>query len=147
MDYSKIPRICMPYNPNERDYQAVGDLPILLVPTSQCLRTGGINPESMPTVGLSWLKACFHEYYNQNVPLLHICLHSPSMTDDYFISGMDRLIYFISKYKNVNFKFVSEIRKYPHIEYKTRILSYIFAVNKNIMWAVIKKIINARFSS
>jgi len=138
MDYSRLSRICMPYNPSSNDYQVEGDVPLLLTPTSQCWRIGSVNPEMIPVVGLLWLKACFIEYYNQGAPLFHICLHSPSMTDNYLSSGMDGLLFFISKHKNINFKFASEIGEYPQVKTKTDLLPYIFAINKNILATFLK---------
>jgi len=132
-NWSKLPRICMPYRPNEKDYQKKGDLPFLIVPISQYFPHGNVNPEITAQLGLSWLKACFLEYYKQNLPLFHICLHSPCMTNSYFLSAMDELLKFISKYPNVKFKFASEINKYPEINSKTNIIPYIFALNKNIL--------------
>lgn len=131
-DWSKLSRICMPYHPSEDDYQKKGSLPLLIVPISQMLRIGNVNPEVAPIVGLPWLKACFTEYYRQNLPLFHICLHSPAMTDPYFISAMDGLLKFISKH-NVKFKFASEVEEYDSITPKTSILPYLFGINTNIM--------------
>jgi len=139
-DWSKLPRICMPYHPGAGDYQKEGDLPLLIVPISQYFPRGNVNPEVSHMVGLPWFKACFLEYYKQGVPLFHICLHSPSMTDDYFISAMDNLLSFISKHKNVNFKFASEIKEYPPRKYKANILPYIFAVNGDIIKTALKKL-------
>jgi len=132
-DWDKLPRICMPYRPDSKDYQREGNLPFIIIPVSQYFPKGNVNPEVVHRVGLPWLKACFVEYYKQNLPVFHICLHSPCMTDSYFISEMDKFISFISKHKNVNFKFVSEIKEYPEIKAKTNILPYIFAINKNII--------------
>lgn len=136
-DWSKLPRICMPYHPSKNDYQEAGALPLLTVPISQYFPRGNVNPEAIPVVGLSWLKASFLEYYKQNAPLFHICLHSPSMTDSYFISAMDSLLSFISKHRNINFKFVSEIREYPKQNFKTNILPYIFGINTQIIKKVV----------
>jgi len=72
-DWSKLPRICMPYHPSEYDYQEKGTLPLLIVPISQMFHAGNVNPEEVPIVGISWLKACFTEYYTQGMPLFHIC--------------------------------------------------------------------------
>lgn len=138
-DWSKLPRICMPYHPSEKDYQKKGDLPLLIVPISQMFLMGSVNPEVVPSVGLSWLKACFLEYYKQDLPLFHICLHSPCMTDPYFISAMDNLLKFISSHKKVNFKFASEIEEYDEVNPKTKILPYISGFNMYIM----KTLINA----
>jgi hypothetical protein len=138
-NWSELPRICMPYHPNEGNYQQRGEVPLLIVPISKYFRNGGVNPEIATNVGVSWLKACFSEYYNQGVPLFHICLHSPSMTDDYLTSAMECLISFISKHRNINFRFVSEIREYPFQKYKTNIFPYFFAINKNIIKTVLKK--------
>jgi len=132
-DWSKLPRICMPYHPSEKDYQEKGNLPLLIVPISQMFLFGNVNPEVVSSVGLSWLKACFLEYYQQNMPLFHICLHSPCMTDSYFISAMDDFLKFISKYKKVNFKFVSKVKEYDDVYPKTKITPYLLAINKNIM--------------
>ena len=132
-DWSKLPRICMPYHPSEDDYQKKGDLPLLIVPISKYFRNGGVSPEMANKVGVSWLKACFSEYYNQGVPLFHICLHSPSMTDNYFVSAMDSLLSFISKHKDINFRFASEIKEYPETNFKTNIIPYIFGLNARIV--------------
>ena len=132
-DWSKLPRICMPYYPSEKDYQKKGSLPLLIVPISQMLPGGNVNPEVVPVVGLSWLKACFTEYHRQNLPLFHVCLHSPCMTDPYFISAMDEFLKFISRHKNVNFKFASEIKEYDDVVPKTNILPYLFGINRNIV--------------
>jgi len=120
-DWSKLPRICMPYHPSKADYQQKGDLPLLIVPISQMFRIGSVSPEIIPSMGASWLKACFLEYYKQDLPLFHICLHSPCMVDDYFISAMDGFLRFISRYKNANFRFASDIKEYNEVNPKTRI--------------------------
>lgn len=131
-DWSRLPRICMPYHPSEDDYQEKGSLPLLIIPISQMLRVGGVNPEVVPVVGLGWLKACFTEYYRQNLPLFHICLHSPCMTDQYFILAMDDLLRSISKYE-VKFKFASEIEEYEEVSPRTNILPYMLGINKEIV--------------
>lgn len=132
-NWSNLPRICMPYRPSENDYQKKGNLPILMVPISQYFPHGNVNPEIVHQVGLQWLKACFLEYYKQGLPLFHICLHSPSMTDSYFCSQMDNLINFISKHKNVNFKFASEVKEYSPIKINTNIIPYVFGINNHIL--------------
>lgn len=132
-NWSKLPRICMPYHPNENDYQEKGDLTLLIVPVSQMFLSGSVNPEVEPLVGLSWLKACFTEYYNQKMPLFHICLHSPVMTDPYFILEMDNFLNFISKHQNINFKFASEIVNYANVTPKTFIVPYLFGINESII--------------
>jgi hypothetical protein len=139
-DWSKLSRICMPYQPSKEDYQKKGDLPILIIPISQTLFAGIASPEFIPTYGLSWLKACFLEYYYQNMPIFHICLHSPCMTDPYFILEMDHLLDFISKHKNVNFKFASEINKYEEVNPKTNIIPYVSCINWRITRSAIKAI-------
>lgn len=142
-DWSKLPRICMPYHPAESDYQKRGELPLLMVPVSQYFPRGGVNPEIVPVVGLSWLKACFLEYYKQRAPLFHICLHSPAMTDEYFISAMDNLLAFIAKHQNIHFKFASEIKKYPPADFTTNIMPYLprlnIAIIKTTLFSYTKK--------
>ncbi len=137
-DWSKLPRICMPYSPSGEDYQKEGEEPLLIVPISQYYPSGNVNPEVIPFVGLGWLKACFLEYYKQNLPVFHICLHSPCMIDPYFISAFDELLKFISKY-NVKFKFVSEIHKYDKTNAKTLIAPYIFGINRDLIKAKVFK--------
>lgn len=124
-DWSKIPRMCMPYHPSREDYQEKGNLPLLVVPISRMLGVGIVSPEVIPVVGLPWLKACFEEYYRQDLPLFHICLHSPCMTDSYFVDAMDEFISFISRHEKVNFKFASEIKKCRDVFPKTRIGPYL----------------------
>lgn len=131
-DWSRLPRICMPYHPSEDDYQERGGLPLLFIPISQMLRVDGVSPEITPIAGLGWLKACFIEYYRQNLPLFHICLHSPCMTDQYFISVMDNLLKFISRHE-VKFKFASEIEEYEEMSPRTNIRPYMLGINKEII--------------
>jgi len=132
-DWSKLPRICMPYHPSEYDYQEKGSIPLLIVPISQMFPAQIANPEAVPHLGISWLKACFNEYYRQEMPLFHICLHSPCMTDAYFLSIMDELLGFMSKHKNVNFRFVSEIHEYGPVDPSTLIGPYLLGMNRKIL--------------
>jgi len=138
-DWSELPRICMPYHPSAEDYQEEGDLPLLMIPIAQMLFAGNVNPEVEPLVGLQWLKACFLEYYRQNLPIFHICLHSACMNDEHFISAMDEFLQFISAHANIEFKFASEIKQYKTIKPKTNILPYLFGgVNRKIILSFIK---------
>lgn len=132
-DWSKLPRICMPYHPSEHDYQERGDLPLLIVPISQMFHAGNVNPEVVPQVGISWLKACFTEYYQQEMSLFHICLHSPCMTDPYFLSAMDEYLGFIARHRNINFRFASEIPEYAPVSQSTHVMPYIWGINRNII--------------
>lgn len=134
-DWSKLPRICMPYHPAEEDYQKEGSLPLLIVPTSQMFPRGEANPEFIPMSGLAWLKACFREYYWQNLPLFHIPVHSPAMTDNYLISAMDNFLGFISKHRNIEFKSASQVVRYAKVKPKTNILPYLAAINPVILKA------------
>lgn len=144
-DWSKLPRICMPYHPSERDYQEKGDLPLLVVPISQMFHTGSVNPEVIPRVGISWLKACFAEYYRQGIPLFHICLHSPCMTDPYFLSAMDDFLGFIAQHRNINFRFASEVHEYTPVRPSTQILPYVCGLNKDIIRSGCNAILNRIF--
>lgn len=108
-DWSKLPRICLPYYPSEYDYQIAGNQPLLIIPISQLIKGGSVNPEVARTYGVDWLKLGFLEYYLRKVPLFHICLHSPCMIDKYYVGVMDSLLRYIVKHKNINFKYVAEI--------------------------------------
>lgn len=132
-DWSKLPRICMPYHPDEHDYQEKGSIPLLIVPVSQMFPTGSVSPEAVPGKGLSWLKACFSEYYQQGMPLFHICLHSPSMTDAYFLSIMEEFLEFISGHDNVHFRFASEVHEYSHGNPSTLLGPYLLGINRKII--------------
>ncbi len=129
-DWSKLPRICMPYHPDKNDYQKEGDLSILELPISQCFPRGNVNPETVPNVGISWMKACFLEYYKQDANLFHICLHSPSMTSKYFIDAMEDFFIYISSFNNINFKYVCDVNEYENKKYRPNIIPYFFAINK-----------------
>lgn len=131
-DWSRLPRICMPYHPKNNDYQQRGDLPILIVPISQMFPLGSVSPEIVPIYGLSWLKACFLEYYTQEIPLFHICLHSPCMTDPYYLSVMNKLLKFMSAY-DVTFKCAGDLREYKEISPKTKLTPYLLSVNSQIV--------------
>lgn len=137
-DWSRLPRICMPYHPDVSDYQKKGNLSVLLVPVSQMLLFGNVNPEEASLYGLSWLKASFLEYYLQGLPLFHICLHSPCMSEPYFISIMEEFLHFISSRKNITFKFASEIKEYPRVKPISNILPYFYAMNTKLLTNFIK---------
>ncbi len=109
-DWSLLPRICMPYHPSRHGYQLKGDLPLLMVPISQTLLGASVSPEIIPIVGRRWLESCFLEYLAQKLPLFHICLHSPCMTDPYFIGQMDALLGFMAAH-GVSFRLASEARE------------------------------------
>lgn len=145
LDWSKLPRICMPYHPSSEDYQEKGSLPILIVPASQIIFRKAIAPESVPDYGFSWFKICFSEYYKQNVPLFHIFTHSPAMTNPYYLSVMDDFLSFISKHDNINFKFASEIKEYPVSNLKTDLSPYLFTPNKEIIKTIFRKLLNDAF--
>jgi peptidoglycan/xylan/chitin deacetylase (PgdA/CDA1 family) len=131
-DWSRLPRICMPYRPGRDDYQRKGDLPLLMVPVSQSLLGASATPELAPLVGLPWLKACFEEYYRQRLPLFHVCLHSPSMTDPYYRDVMDSLLRFIAGH-DVRFRFASEIGDYGAVRPKADVVPYLAGVNRNML--------------
>lgn len=143
-DWSRLPRLCLPYNPAPEDYQSPGDVPLLIVPTSQMLIGGYVSPELVPSVGLKWLKACFREYYDQEIPLFNICLHSPSMTDDYYIGAMDELLKYISRFE-VDFKFVSQISKYDHTSPEANVFPYVLGLNQNVMNAFFKRLVGDEY--
>jgi hypothetical protein len=134
-DWSRLPRICMPYRPDPADYQRKGKLPLLIVPIAQSLLGATATPELAPLVGVPWLKACFEEYYQQDMPLFHMCLHSPSMTDAYFRGIMDDLLRFISGH-DVRFRFASEVREYRYVSPRADCLPYLAGLNRSMLNAV-----------
>jgi len=139
-DWSKLPRICMPYHPHPEDYQKKGNFPLLMIPISKMFLGGAVCPEDVRRCGLPWLKACFMEYYKQKSPLFHIALHSPVMTDDYYSLIMEKLLFFISRRPDIKFRFVSEIKEFPAQDFKAKIRYYIPAINKEILKSGFKKI-------
>ncbi|HEY3422383.1 MAG TPA: PTS alpha-glucoside transporter subunit IIBC, partial [Methanocellaceae archaeon] len=138
-DWSKLSRICMPYHPSASDYQQKGDLPLLMVPISQTLLGASVSPEIVPIVGRRWLESCFAEYYRLSLPLFHICLHSPSMTDPYYAEQMDELLRFIAKH-DVSFKCASEVKEYGAIKPIPDPLSYISGFNGDMARACVDKL-------
>lgn len=138
-DWSKLSRICMPYTPSADDYQKKGDLPILIVPISQTLMGASVSAEGIPLVGLPWFKACFLEYYNQNMPLFHICLHSPYMTDPHMIQKAEECLKFMSKF-DIHYKAASDVILYQNKSPKADILPYIQSINLNTIKLGIKTI-------
>ena len=133
-DWSRLPRICMPYYPHEEDYQRHGQVPLLMVPVSRSLLGASVSPELVPLIGLPWLKACFLEYYRLGMPLFHICLHSPSMTDKYYLDAMASLLGFIAGHK-VAFKFASEITASETVPSRADIRPYMAGINRNMIKA------------
>jgi hypothetical protein len=138
-DWIKIPRICMPYQPSDQDYQKEGVLPLLMVPISQTLFGGTVSPEGVLTYGLPWLLSCFKEYNKIGAPLFQICLHSPSMTDAYYGDVLEKFLSFMSSFEGINFKFASEIKKYPQQKLKGSIFSYFSGINKQLLKTVYRR--------
>jgi len=145
-DWSKLQRIEMPYHPDSQDYQEKGGVPLLIVPVSQSLFHVTMNPESARMVGVYWLKACVKEYYQQGVPLLHIAVHSPAMTDPYYYKAMEELLLFISQYKGVKWKLASEIQEYAPAEYHAKKMPYIWAPRKEFIQSAIQKVFRRTIS-
>lgn len=108
-DWSKVGRFSKCYTPMAHDYQSPGDLPLLIIPISQLLKGGNVNPESAVTYPMPWFKLAFEEYYRKKSPVFHICLHSPIMTDQYFIDFFGRYLEYIAGHKGIEFKFAREI--------------------------------------
>jgi hypothetical protein len=127
-DWSQLPRICMPYHPSRMSYQVKGDLPLLMVPISQALLGASVSPEIIPTIGRRWLESCFLEYYRQRLPLFHICLHSPCMTDPYFIEQMNALLRFIARH-DVTFRRASDVKEYGKVWTRADVLPYVLGVD------------------
>lgn len=125
-DWSKLPRIAMPYLPSESNYQLEGNLPLLICPISQYYPLGNVNPEASIYVGTKWLKACFLEYYGQGLPFFHIILHSPAATDPYLLTSFDELVSFISRHENVSFRHATEVKYYGKYRTKTNLFPYLF---------------------
>ena len=140
-DWSQQPRLQQPYKPSIDNYQKKGNSKIIILPISQTFLYGNVNPEITPLVGSKWLLACFLEYYHNKMPFFQICLHSPSMTEPFFINQMDKILNFISKY-NISFKFASEINLYDKhkILLNNRKFYYINAVNRKIIKDLSQKI-------
>lgn len=96
-DWSDLKRISLPYTPDINDYQSQGNINIAMIPVSKDILGGVASPENLN--GLNFLKACFKEYYTQNLPLFHICLHSPSMFSIYYQKVFDNLLQYINIHK------------------------------------------------
>ncbi|AFC99305.1 Alpha-amylase/alpha-mannosidase [Methanocella conradii HZ254] len=142
-DWSKLPRMCMPYRPSRSSYQAKGDLPLLMVPVSQALFGASVSPEIIPIIGRRWLESCFLEYYRQKLPLFHICLHSPCMTDPYFMGQMDALLRFIAAH-DVSFKYASEVREAGGHRPRADVLPYILNIGGGMERPLAKLAIEGR---
>lgn len=127
----------MPYHPNSEDYQLKGSLPLFIVPVSQGLLGASANPEEARAFGLPWLKACFEEYYSRKAPVFHIALHSPTMTDSFYINVMESFLSFIASHKDIHFRFVSEIHEYPEKKILPNALAYLKGLNGTILKSVL----------
>lgn len=141
VDWSKLPRLCMPYNPAENDYQKKGSLPLTIIPVSQTWLAGEVNPERTTVYGSSWLKACFKEYYQSRSSVFHIALHSPSMTSDHFRELFENFLSFICSYPNIQFKFATEIKPINENNLKQKIIPYLTSMNITLLKSIFKKII------
>jgi peptidoglycan/xylan/chitin deacetylase (PgdA/CDA1 family) len=138
-DWSALPRMALPYHPSNENYQKKGDVPLLIVPVSRALFGISANPESALICGLSWLKACFLEYYSQGASVFHIALHSPTMTDVFYRSIMKEFLFFIARHKDIRFRFASEIPEYANLNMHTNIIPYMTAINSTCTLSAWKK--------
>jgi hypothetical protein len=89
-DWTKLPRISMPYRPSERNYQLKGDTELVIVPVSKMIRGGIVSPENR--MGLGFLKAAFKEYALLGMPVFHIAFHSPAMTSRHYQTVFNELL-------------------------------------------------------
>ncbi len=138
-DWGRLPRISLPYHPSKESYQKKGPLPILLMPISKVITNAPMSPEVAPTVGLGFLKACFEEYYIQQLPIFHMTFHSPCMASEYYQKVLDQLLAFISEHENIMFIFPSQIKKQDlSIKPKTKIPPYVKRINKDIIRYILK---------
>ena len=62
------------------------------------------------------------------------------MINPYFTSAMDDFLKFISKHKNISFKFASEIDEYGEVNPNTNIFPYLFGVDRHIIKTGLKVI-------
>lgn len=138
-DWSKVPRLCAPYNPDKDNYQKKGSLPITIIPVSQTWLAGEVNPERTIVYGFPWLKACFREYYQSKTPVFHIALHSPSMTSDYFIELFGNFLSFICQHPDIRFKFATEIKSVNENNQRQRIIPYFGAVNITLLKSIFNR--------
>lgn len=139
-DWSKLLRISLPYHPSGDDYQRKGTHPLLMIPVSKIITNASMNPEAAPIIGLGFLKACFEEYYLQQLPLFHIILHSPYMESEYYHNILIQLLEFISKHQDIEYALPSQIEGHDlKIQPRTNILPYIKWINKDIIKYVLKR--------
>lgn len=138
-DWSRLPRIAMPYRPSEEDYQKEGSLPFLIVPVSQGLFGIPAELESVRRSGFSWLKACFLEYRAQKAPVFHLALHSPAMTDPFYVKSMDTFLAFVSQHPEVKFRFASEITRDYQKKVAPNFFPYAMALNPTLLKSALGK--------
>jgi hypothetical protein len=124
-DWSRLPRICMPYKPSADDYQAPGDVKMIMVPTSKEITTGIISPENR--IGLTFLRGAIREYVKLNVPLLHMTLHSPALTSPIFRNTFNEMLQLISQF-NVNYRPLSDV-----VPTEGKVLKYSAQVSQYLM--------------
>lgn len=122
-DWRKLPRMCMPYKVSHLDYQSSGTMNLVMVPVSKEIIGGVISPENR--IGLAFLKAAFQEYYDSGCPVVHIALHSPSMTSRHYRKLFNKLLKHISKH-NVTFCLAEDIETAEsRVPPRARLLPYI----------------------
>jgi len=127
-DWTRLKRISLPYHPSPDDYQSRGSLKLLMIPVSLTILKEVLGPESEPSQGMGFLKAGFEEYYSQNIPVLHVSLHSPAMTSRYYLAVLEELFAFISRHKNVEYGLpTGESCSQP----KTNYLPYLRRMNRS----------------
>lgn len=137
-DWSRVPRICMPYRPSTDDYQSRGDAGILMVPISKTITNSGISQESVPGIGTGFLKAAWEEYRSQGMPLFHVYFHSPCMCSDYYLSELEKLLGFFAKQDGLEYVLPSRLEEFGIHSGKARIIPYLKRINRNIIRTAIR---------
>lgn len=138
-DWSRLPRLCMPYHPSADDYQSYGNLSLTEVPISQTLLGFNVNPEEASVAGLPWLKACYDEYRRAGAHTFQMCLHSPCMTDAFFLQTIDGMLMKLKK--EATFRLAGDADTSGNNDVSKRVVPYLTALNLTLMKSAVKRLI------
>lgn len=135
-NWGKLARLALPYEPSSHDYQSRGKSGITEIPVSKLITGAAISPESCG-VGLGFLKAGAREFLGAGMPVLHIVLHSPSMTSDFYAGIFDKMLGYVSGMRDVEFTSPEKITAFEGPVPKASAMKYLPGINTTLIRSAI----------
>jgi hypothetical protein len=140
-DWSRLPRICMPYKPSQSDYQSAGTVDLVMVPVAKLIRGGAASLQN--EIGLGFLKAAFHEYLDLGMPVFHVVFHSPAMTSQRYQRVFHDFLAHIDQ-SCINFRLLSQVKAVRTVASGKRLYQYLVNADMQALAYIVQYALHMR---